>query len=40
MARVSLQIILYRDESFSLHDNERIFAAVHTFIRESGIFAS
>ena len=39
IARVSFQIILYGDESFSLHDNERIFAAVHTFIHESGRFA-
>ena len=39
MARVSLQIILYGDESLSLHDNKRIFVAVHTFIPESDRFA-
>ena len=39
MSSVSLLIILYGDESLSLHYNERIFAAVRSYIRASGRFA-
>ena len=39
ISRVSLRIILYGDESLSLHDNEIIFAAVHSYIRTSRRFS-
>ena len=40
ITRLALQIILFGDDNLSLFDNQRIFAAVHTYIRISRRFTS
>ena len=39
ITRFTLQTVLFGDENLNLLDNQRIFAAVHTYIRESRRFS-